>query len=216
MQFSPCGCYLHVASLEGRWTAQTESEFDSLSLALVVRTYRLCRHQPTRTPPSLLHSESGVRLQLGTISKLPVPRVPFTLSWTPEYLYMTQSHLTLRVFRIALFPPKKPDPSFRAVMRPTETILLPESAERRKVHYIPPERNSQRARVIISHIVRRGVSYALLERTPAPVGCDLDEQADLGGWTDSDYPVDVPRRRGGGRLEQPLEKFDPEEDCDRT
>lgn len=216
MQFSPCGCYLHVASLEGRRTTQTESEFDSLSLALVVRTYRLCRRQPTRTPPALLHPESGVRLQLGTFPRLPVPRLPFKLTWTPEYLYMTQSHITLRVFRVALFPPKKQDASFRAVMRPTETILLPESAERRQVHFIPPGKSGQRVRVVIASIIKNGASYALLERTPAPVGCYLDEQADLGGWTDSDYPVDIPRRRGGGRLEQPLEKFDPEEDCDRT
>lgn len=211
MRFSPCGCYLHVASLEGR---KINEASDSRSLALVVRTYRLCRNQPTRTPPSLLHSDSGIRVQLDTVPELPVP-LPFKLWWTPNYLFVTWSHIALRVFRVRLFPPRHQDASFREVLRPTETVLLPSSAQRREVYFIPPE-DGQRARVIVGSVIKRDANHAVFEGALPPVGCSLDEREDLRGWTDSEYPVEIPRRRGGGKLQEPLERFDPEEDCDRT
>lgn len=215
-RFSSCGSHLHVASLEGRQTPSQDvrphDQGTKLSLALVVRTYRLCRKQPCRSPPSLIHY---ARLQLGEVASLPIQRSPFKISWTDEHLYLAWTNEILKVFRVGLFSAQEASSDTAApVVRPRETLILPESARWREVYFFPTNVAAPRSRVVIAGVITRDDDLAPTDAILAPVGCDVDEERDLGGWTDSDEVTAAPKGRRDGRLDLPLEKFDPEEDCD--
>ncbi|KAJ6543109.1 hypothetical protein B0H19DRAFT_957631, partial [Mycena capillaripes] len=240
-QFSPCGRYMHVASLEGQQTpvsvrkkASQDSPKPPLKLALLVSTYRLSARKTCRSPPSLIYR---VRLDLGSVTTISVSKLPCTLTWTATELYFTRSGKTLSVFRIPLFgSDRNESPEMeRHVLVPRKPIFLPHTAENRDVYYFPPDGDSTICRVIIGSETRgRKVNetevadqffaahgdssgkyvFGLQSRLAPPVGCYLDEQTDLGGWRKSDKRSELPGDLGIGQLDQRLEKFDPEDDCD--
>lgn len=141
-------------------------------------------------------------------------KLPCTLTWMPQELYFTCSHITLQVYRIRLFKPDIPAPDIGdPVTRPRETIILPDTASDRDVYYFPPADHNNKACVIVgSGSLPMGFIPGSSE-TP-PIGCFLDEQKDLGGWIRSQDHEDIPANSGTGRLVRPLEAFDAEDDCD--
>ena len=242
-QFSPCGRYLHIASLEGQrkpvsgHKQKKGAPQPPLNLALLVLTYRLSVSKTTRSPPSLIHL---TRINLGTVESLSVSRLPFTLTWTPEELYLTCSDITLKVYRIRLFP-ISPDettmPRGLGVLVPQKAIFLPNTARRREVYYFPPGAGNTDARVIIGSEARArqaqstdakdkffGIQteaslcatddvFGLRGTLSLPIGCYLKE-VDLGGWTKSNDLSEIPQDLGIGRLDRRLERFNPDDDCD--
>ena len=205
-RFSPCGRFLHVVTLEGqhkpiskREQAQHKSD-PKLALALLVSTYRLCNKQVSRSPPSLLHN---ARVELGPMaSLLSVSELPVTLTWTPKVLYLTSRHVTLQVHQVHLFNSNKTTKGL-CVTRPREVIVLPDTAVERDVYYFPPADGSANAQIIIG-------SESSVTNSP-PIGCFVHHEKDLGGWSECQ---DIPKKRGFGQFTRPLEKFNPEEDCD--
>ncbi|KAJ6601314.1 hypothetical protein DFH09DRAFT_1127428 [Mycena vulgaris] len=237
--FSPCGNYVHFASLEGQKKPsrrkKKDAELPPVKVALLVSTYRLSSRKTSRSPPSLMHR---VRLYLGSESTLSVSKLPYTLTWTPTDLYFTRSDKVLKVSRISLFDTGKAssvqEPS---VWVPRKPIFLPESALKRPVHYFPPVGKSTTSTVIIESETRLGerTEYAprvddqlpgrhrdlllysirhILGQISPPVGCYLREETDLGGWSKSHDRSTLPDDLGIGQLDHRLEKFDAEDDCD--
>ncbi|KAI5116473.1 hypothetical protein M0805_001636 [Coniferiporia weirii] len=222
--FSVCGGYLHIASLEGRREpiAKREKRKDEaqpvIKLALLVSTYRLCSKKPSRAPPSLIHRE---RIELRAVTSLTVSKLPFTLTWMPRELYFTCSDIVLKVYRISLFDSEGTVPGDKnSVLRPREIICLPNSAQEREVYFFPPADGDKTARIIIGSEVSAGGDTEFEEtggvrlNLSPPIGCILHEKNDLGGWISSSDHSDSPKKEGVGRLDRPLEKFNPEEDCD--
>ena len=54
----------------------------------------------------------------------------------------------------------------------------------------------------------------LQDLQPAPIGCYINEQIDIAGWVNSEDQTTIPGDLGIGKLDCPLEKFNPEDDCD--
>lgn len=141
--FSPCGEYLHIASLEGQLKpvkkkkeASEDEDPPKIRLSLLLSTYKLCAKQPSRSPPILLHR---AKTALGLEARISVSKLPYNLTWTPDHLYVACSASFLQVYRIPLFP-QKPSPLPSAPSRvsiPVLPIYLPETAEKRQVHYFP-------------------------------------------------------------------------------
>ncbi|EMD40006.1 hypothetical protein CERSUDRAFT_92497 [Gelatoporia subvermispora B] len=268
-QFSPCGKYLHIASLEGRRrpmsaamrstvqrvvkllkdmtfaTEQRDSRFNipkqgtgfSLGLAVLLSTYRLSAQKTTRCLPTLIHR---VRIPLGSEHSLDVSKLPMTLTWTPNKLYLSRSSSTLSVYRIQLFGLNAEEgesseyPGGNDILVPCNPIILPGTARQRKVYYLPPAGTKMLAYAIIGSEPGGRMSFGddnfldgpfhIQSAHPSvwgldgglcpPVGCQIQEQADLGGWRKFlDHPSTVPDQ-GIGKLERKREKFNPEEDCE--
>jgi hypothetical protein len=244
--FSPCGFYLHFASLEGQKKPGTSrkkkdgAERPPVKLALLVSTYRLSSRKTTRSPPSLVHR---ARLYLGSESTLSVSKLPYTLTWTPRHLYFTRSDSTLKVSRISLFNIEKTSASLQIeehpVLVPRKPIFLPESAGKRQVYYFPPTGESPTSTVIVGSETsgretqvtgvedqvpgsglrnRDLIVYSIKQvfgQLSPPVGCYLHQETDLGGWSKSHERSALPDDLGIGQLDRRLEKFDPDDDCDR-
>jgi len=205
-QFSACGRFLHFASLEGQHNLipkRKRAKNDpgsQMKLALLVSTYRLCNRQASRSPPSLIHV---TKVELGPVASLSVSNLPFTLTWRPKVLYFTRREVTLQVFQIHLFNPDKE--SIPSVTVPREMIILPDTAVGRDVYYFPPADGSAMARIILGSDPSRTNS--------PPIGCFVHEQRDIGAWVKSGDHTDI-REKCVGQFSRPMEKFDPEEDCD--
>ncbi|KAK0464302.1 uncharacterized protein EV420DRAFT_1637875 [Desarmillaria tabescens] len=153
-RFSLCGQYLHVACLEGQLRPQQRKKGDQpVRLALMVSTYYLCGKKSSRSPPTLIHR---ARVALGAQPYTSVSNPPYTLTWTPKELYFTCSDTQLKVYRICLFNPNKgnPDGSVPSVLVPKEVFFLPETAQKRKVYFFPPDDDRYPSRVIVGSETR--------------------------------------------------------------
>ncbi|KAJ7492169.1 hypothetical protein FB451DRAFT_519336 [Mycena latifolia] len=169
--FSPCGLYIHFASLEAqkkpisghKKKTDPGAEMPPVKLALLVSTYRLSSRKTSRSPPTLVHR---VRLDLGSKTAISVTNLPFTLTWMPTELYFTCSDYVLTVFRIPLFSASKGSAGKECpVLVPRKPIFLPQTAESRPVYYFPPDDDDDddRAicRVIIGSETRARVTNAI-------------------------------------------------------
>ncbi|KAF8526673.1 hypothetical protein BU17DRAFT_40385 [Hysterangium stoloniferum] len=245
--FSPCGRYLHIASLEGQRRPMERRPLNAnkanppLCLALLLMTYRLSDSKTTRAPPVPIYR---TRLELGGVSSLSVSRLPFTLTWTSDELYLTCSHSILRIYRIRLFRPHTLNHS-----APTDTdkddgalvlqktIFLPNTAQRRQVHYFPPRVGSTAAQIIIGsetptkEPLSKGADnrfsgfedekalcatdnvFGLDGMLSPPIGCYLKPN-DIGGWINTNNLSEMPTDVGIGKLDQRVERFNPDDDCD--
>ncbi|KAF8521950.1 hypothetical protein BU17DRAFT_45376 [Hysterangium stoloniferum] len=245
--FSPCGRYLHIASLEGQRRpmegrhGKAKNEKSPLCLALLLMTYRLSDSKTTRAPPVLIYR---TRLELSSVSSLSVSRLPFTLTWTSDELYLTCSHSTLRVYRIRLFQshtvnhpgPTNMDKGDGALVL-QKTIFLPNTASRREVHYFPPRVGSTAVQIIIGSetTTKEPLLKAADNRffgfedetalcatdnviglkgiLSPPIGCYF-KPTDTGGWINANNLSEMPTDLGIGKLDQRLERFNPDDDCD--
>lgn len=234
-QFSACGRFLHIVALEGQQPTKKRSA--EINIAVLVSTYRLSRRKTTRSPPTLIHR---IRVKIGTTKSLSVTKLPFTVTWTSNEVYITCSDVILRVFRVPLFKPEKGAQEVDdMVLMPRKPIFLPESAQNRQVHYFPSKSGpdssgpgESTARIIIGSETRKqieeeqgaehGVEFSTTGCTfvgqqgefSSPIGCYVNEEVDLGGWGKSYDMTDIPVQLGIGSLDRRLEKFNPDDDCD--
>ncbi|KAJ3892676.1 hypothetical protein GG344DRAFT_44866 [Lentinula edodes] len=235
--FSNCGQYLFIAAFEGqRKPAKKMEDAIGIKVALLVLTYRLSESKTTRSPPRLIHR---TRLDLGQKSSIAVSSFPFTLTWTSTNVYLTCSDNTLKVFRIDLFSSTaEVQKTCPTVAVPQKAIILPSTATKRKVHYMPPTPTDLKAKILIESEARvkgdfevktelhlgyehhRGGGVFGMEGAPVPIsppiGCFVDEDQDLGCWGPWKDLADVPDDFGIGHLDRRLEKFDFDDDCDCT
>ncbi|OAX38625.1 hypothetical protein K503DRAFT_866020 [Rhizopogon vinicolor AM-OR11-026] len=236
-QFSACGRFLHIVSLEGQQPTRKKhiAEKHAIHIAVLVSTYRLSRRKTTRSPPTLM---LRIRVKLGSVGSLSVTKLPFTVSWTPKDVYITCSDVVLRVFRVPLFKPEKgTQEADDIVLMPRKPVFLPESAQNRQVYYFPSKNGpdghgESTARIVIGSETRkqieeeqggeRGVEFSAIGCTfvgqqgefSPPIGCYVNEEVDLGGWGKSYDTTEIPVQLGIGSLDHRLERFNPDDDCD--
>ncbi|KAK0441847.1 hypothetical protein EV421DRAFT_1952359 [Armillaria borealis] len=231
-RFSTSGQYLHVACLEGQSRPrQRKKENGSVKLALMVSTYRLCMKKTSRSPPTLIHR---ARISLGAETSISVSNLPCTLTWTTEALYLTYSNAELRVYRVSLFNPNKGilDGSIPSVLVPEEAVFLPGTAQKRKVYFFPSDDDRLPSKVIVGSETSaenqaENEDHCDIEiyyghsfgpdgsALSPPIGCYL-KKSDLGGWVQSKDRSRIPENLGIGQFESLLEKFNPDDDCDRS
>ena len=176
------------------------------------------------------------RVDLGWTTALSASKLPFTVTWTLDEVYVTCSDAALRVYRFNLFNTSQiPEEHDHCVSIPCKPFLLPSTAVRRQVHYFSST-TRDKARIIIGSEPRMkdGIQYITtdmhgyhahhgsvfgLEGAPVPVsrpvGCFVDENTDLGGWGPTPDCTVMPDDLGIGQLDRRLEKFDYDDDCDR-
>ncbi|KAK7609704.1 hypothetical protein JOL62DRAFT_169428 [Phyllosticta paracitricarpa] len=175
--FSHNGQYLHIATVEGhrkpkqrkksKGKAQSESDIrsDFLLVSMFVATYRLDHKRPTRSAPMQIHRQ---KFFLGLVHRFPVRRLPLTLTWTPEHLYVTRSAKAVYVQRVSLFPEgfgrgkmpqlqsvssstavqKDAPQKSLAVAEPRDIVFLPSTSTVRSVRFFP-ETRAMPAKVLI-------------------------------------------------------------------
>ncbi|OCB91439.1 hypothetical protein A7U60_g1317 [Sanghuangporus baumii] len=215
--FSDCGRYLHIASFEMHvpfGPAHASDELPLVGRALLVSSFRLCARQMTKSTPTLVHR---VRINLTEAAMSVATHLPYTLTWTPRELYLTCSSTALTIYKISLFHPKPTELEHgHAVLKPQRKIPLPGSAQSRAVYYFPHTNERKASKILIgcekvqSDTLRAHESKGLLP----PVGCLLDEEKDLGGWTEEDDMLINFSHLRIGDLDRRMEKFNPEDDCE--
>lgn len=231
-----------MASLEGQRRLSSKSSDDSkesnpLRLALIVLTYKLSKHKPTRTPPTLIHR---VRVQLESVTSLSVSRLPFTYNWTSEELHVSVSNRLMSVYRISLFSQKKRGDNVPDVLVPQKTIFLPNTASRRAVYFFhatgktdarlilggeaPASKPFFTAAAPIDPFLKfddrkkpvecaTNAVHGLQGRLGQPMGCILRSK-DLGDWVVSKKRTEITEGYALGKLFAKMERFNPEDDCD--
>ena len=240
-QFSPDGCYLHMASLDG-FLVEPDG-IKGLALKLRISTYRLSSKKTTRAPPKLVF-QTAINLSPDFMRRnLSVSSLPYTLTWTDSYVYVTESRPCLRVYRVPLYQAvreaDKTEDSPKAVFTNSGDIFLPRSAAGRKVYFFPetdpgkekkskskPDKERYVATAIIAaqkcstglFSTADSVSDACIERTP-PQGIHLTA-SNMGHWESAEgHRGDIKGLKRaetwkGGQLLAKYEKFDRSEDCD--
>lgn len=198
-----------------------------VSLYIIVATYQLSNRKTSRSPPAIIYHK---KLFLGDCTSDSLSRSPVTLTWTPEFLYVTSSRNQLHVYRISLFR----DEIDRAqeVLAPSLPIYLPDSARIRDVRYFPPNSplypnrgtitisSRSPAQEVATEWVVAGAEEACenqggrtLTSICPPIGLFVDEDKDLGGWQKTEDVVEVVEEGfGDGNLNRRLE-FQAADDC---
>jgi hypothetical protein len=242
-RFSPCGKFLHIASLEGRVVAQgryndrnispagkrSTINPDEIVLSVFISTHRLSEHKTTRSPPKAIYT---CKVGIGRFAGLSLAKLPVTFTWTPNYLYFSLSGSRLNVFRVTLF---KPGPDVPLLVTPQLPVMLPLSATGRQVQYLPPQDGQGRGLVLMgsyggqtmvqlrsdyvfAHV--RGIGDLpgkdVIPYPCPPVGFYVDEERDLGGWgpPTKDTVVQSDERLHDARLLRRMEYFNFQDDID--
>jgi hypothetical protein len=220
--FSRNSEYIHFAALEAQ---QRDTEGDNaaeypLFVSLQVSTHRLSVRKTTRCPPRLVYKTT---IDLGGCDSLNVSRLPYSLHWTENELFLTTRGQTLDVIRVPLF--HAPEETKKSVCYIQSHVFLPRTVESRTVHFVPPldgsggKKKSKQAMVIIgshSSIPSHGLLVPRYQVCP-PMGVLLHEEKDLGGWKCKPVSEGGATQRlnnAGGRLQGKFETFDRNEDCD--
>ncbi|KJA21807.1 hypothetical protein HYPSUDRAFT_41683 [Hypholoma sublateritium FD-334 SS-4] len=243
-QFSPCGHFLHVVTLEvrvqeGPQHHRTRPPSD-LHLYMLALTYRLSSSKPTRSPPVLLHR---VKVDLGKHEgPLSVSQLPFSFTWTPREIFVSRRGTYLDVFRIQLFGNLKhtgdscPSEQTHKVSVAKKKTLLPDGAAFRDVLFVPLSDDNNGAYMVIVGGETRAKPEALLMKDLVVPGMRLDAteseisdgrkrqtlahsvgailQAEDVGGWIEAEGILVPEGRSMGHLDMRKEKFDPVDDCD--
>ena len=197
-QFSLCGQYLHIASLEGHRghvPRHNAKQPPTMKLALLLSTYRLSSRKLTRSPPALIHR---TKVNLGSQATLSVSKLPYTLTWTQDELFFTCSADELKAYRIRLFSPNishGPE-EIPEVLVPKKTVPLPVTMRPRVVYYCPPVDEKAEGRIIIG-----APASGLNGARSSPIGGFVREQDDLGGWGESGDRLAIPENSSVGRLD---------------
>jgi hypothetical protein len=96
--FSSCGRFLHICALEARKNDAFErhkpevkdlpAQDMPLRLLMQVSTHRLSVRKTARCAPHLIFRK---QVDLGAANSIPISRLPYTLTWTNEWLYITHN-----------------------------------------------------------------------------------------------------------------------------
>ncbi|OTA78795.1 hypothetical protein M434DRAFT_38448 [Hypoxylon sp. CO27-5] len=162
-RFSPCGQYMHFASLfvdvsytlrGGGSEGYNKNNPDWSFRRLHVTTHRLSRHNPTQRPPHLVYEHIFRSFFRGAENRHEGPStlsLGFTLTWADEYLFLVfHNRITpmVRILRIPLFQvvegKKVNYRESHAVSKNDAMIFLPKSSTERPVYYFPFPATEQR------------------------------------------------------------------------
>ncbi|KAI3326935.1 hypothetical protein HD806DRAFT_378066 [Xylariaceae sp. AK1471] len=238
--FSPCGKYLHIVSLDGHIEKGGVDEArlaPKLTMKLHISTHELSKSKPERSPPRLIYRTSvALDREIRKDQKITVPNLPYNFTWTPNYVYVTESSRLLKVIRISLF--KEPDrqdtdsSGTKSVCKIAEDIYLPASADMRKVHFIPNDmtQNNSSERDVKGEVVATVIlsSCNARDATRDSAGTDFHlpqvvriTTSHFGrGWEPVENRDDEMKtskksaKARGGRLLAKFEKFDRSQDYD--
>lgn len=120
-QFSDCGEYLHLASLEARQAEPLPGQaLPPLKTFLQVSTHRLSSRQTASSPPRPVYRTV---IPLGESHSLPVSVMPYTVTWRKEHVCLSTSGSQIDVIRIPLF---RSSPSSREGTATAENLVLKE------------------------------------------------------------------------------------------
>jgi hypothetical protein len=126
LRFSDCGRYLHIVILEGqrRWQSSGSTSF-------------------------LGQLPDRIRVDAGKRFALSASKIPFTVTWRSQDVYVSCSSYQLSVFRISLFKGGSRKCRQDMIACPMTTLqkppLLPGTALQRPVYYIPPSADNKPA-----------------------------------------------------------------------
>lgn len=223
--FSSNGCFLHFAVLEASYAEEqsqnlaSETSRQQVLLTLQVSTHRLSARKTARSPPHLV---CRTNVLLGRTHSVSVSTLPYTLTWTDQYLYFVRRDTKLNVIRIPLFRPTEAGEK-TTVCYPCNDIYLPRTAELRDVYYYPPQEHTKKGKEGIGTIIIGSHSSIPAQRklvppnaVKPPITVLVSEEKDLGGWVCKADAVNVEQRQNNaaGRLQSKFERFDLKEDCD--
>ncbi|KAI1425070.1 hypothetical protein F5Y12DRAFT_714730 [Xylaria sp. FL1777] len=218
-RFSPCGLYLHIASLDGV-VMKTDDSSKTLGLRLHVSTHRLSQRKPARSPPRLVYRTSvNLKQRFSVARKLSVFNMPCALTWTESHVYLTESDEKLRVYRIPLFREvheneKIPNAPEGVLTNTGDPGKKPSGKADYSAHVILGSQNLSNK----SKFQGRFATVQGLERTP-PQGVHLTPEQ-LGDWESVELDKDETTKLNmtavwkGGQLLDRFKKFDHSEDCD--
>ena len=206
----------------------TPSVDRKIGLSVFLNTHRLSDGKTTRSPPHCVHK---VKITLGQFDGLSLAKLPITFTWTSNHLHLSISGSRLNIFRVELF---KSGLSVPPVVVPQLPVMLPLSATRRQVYYLPPGGSAVRGMVLMggyggycqvqlkacsTKATRLGMgdngSQKVLPYPCPSVGFYIDTQ-DFGGWgaAREKIVVDSEERFRDGKLVRKMEFFNSEEDID--
>ena len=223
--FSSNGCFLHFAVLEASYAEEqsknpaSETPRQQVLLTLQVSTHRLSVRKTARSPPHLV---CRTNVLLGRTHSVSVSTLPYTLTWTDQYVYFVTRDTKLNVIRIPLFRPTKAGEK-TTVCYPRNDIYLPRTAELRDVYYYPPQEHTKKGKEGIGTIIIGSHSSIPSQRklvppnaVKPPISVLVSEEKDLGGWVCKADAVNIEQRQNNaaGRLQSKFERFDLKEDCD--
>lgn len=223
--FSSNGCFLHFAVLEASYAEEqsqnpaSETPRQQVLLTLQLSTHRLSARKTARSPPHLV---CRTNVLLGQTHSVSVSTLPYTLTWTDQYLYFVTRDTKLNVIRIPLFRPTKAGEK-TTVCYPRNDIYLPRTAELRDVYYYPPQEHTKKGKEGIGTIIIGSHSSIPSQRklvpsnaVKPPIIVLVSEEKDLGGWVCKADAVNIEQRQNNaaGRLQSKFERFDLKEDCD--
>lgn len=157
VKFSDNGQFLHLACVDGQFHTNSAADRNLEGLRMSVFTYRFSKGKLARSPPKLIQRASTpLCMPADFDGKIPVSPLPYTFTWTEKHVYATQSSRQLRIFRVPLFQwvekeeyssqedAEQPDglelndtPDEVAFMNCSSRLFLPESAQRRPIHFFP-------------------------------------------------------------------------------
>ncbi|KAI8630261.1 hypothetical protein F5Y19DRAFT_429484 [Xylariaceae sp. FL1651] len=235
--FSSCGKYLHIVSLDGyseKGGVDGSRLAPKLTMKLHVSTYELSKSKPERSTPHLVYQASvNLDREISKDQKITVPNLPYNFTWTPDYVYVTESSRLLNVIRISLFKGLDNDDmkisGKKNAFKNAEDVYLPASADMRKVRFIPndadqkddPELDKVMATIILS-------AYNAPASNQTFIGSELYlpqvvriKASQFGrGWKPvetRDEDMKIPKKNGryrAGQLLTKFEKFDQSRDHD--
>jgi len=190
--------YLNIARITGT-TSQADQ---SMSLCCEVLCVELSpKNKVSRHPRPVFARLLG----LGKCRQTFVTSLPFVLTWTTEYLYVSMSSEKLWLFRFPLGQSSPSDTAQRTEVLDSD-IVLPRSARTRPLHFFPQRNNTSNSVLII------GCQHG--DSTDSPMVVYLSA-ANLGEWKEVDGTVVDPGEYEVQLRDEPLmEDFDEDSDCD--
>lgn len=217
-QFSDCGEYLHLASLEARQAEPLPGQaLPPLKTFLQVSIHRLSSRQTANSPPRPVYHTV---VPLDESHSLPVSVMPYTVTWRKEHVYLSTSGSQLDFIRIPLF---RSSPSSREGTATAENLVLkerlwfPHLAPARPVYFFPPDPAAKKREELVTVILGSTQGDAVLmsrKLIASPTGVFFDESKLGAGWKKKEGVGNEMVERLGARLVDKFETFDMKDDCD--
>ncbi|KAF7541490.1 hypothetical protein G7054_g584 [Neopestalotiopsis clavispora] len=220
VSFSPCGQYLHLATIWAQkcpcsddercpvcqrtrgWGVCLRPEYTptfahpTIHLVLHLTTHKLSKSKLARCPPKLVHSsiltfDSGFE----DLRKIYEHPLQFTLTWTLQCLYVTTNNRLLQIFRLPLFNTNRmkdiSQDSLSQVCENDGEVFLPDSTKYRRVHFFPAEQGTPKPKATRKSTSRK--NHEPREETVATIvlSSKFDASAEISATASTDSTRDV-------------------------
>lgn len=219
MRFSECETLVYITRVTGRRTGRSDTT-NPIHLFIQHMMVQLNVKNPASRRPTTISRYRGV--SLGKWPADAVSQLPYTITWTPTYAYVSISSDWLRVYRISLgtsqsleadaTSPFESLPEERQNQQPEEMIeildmklALPRSAKVRQVRFYPPQTEGACAVVVLGSVGgERSQPPAVLYLRPEKIDYWIVAKEAISSFGPELQPRDDPM----------MEQFDTDSDCD--